>query len=277
MIVSILGCGWLGKALAKSLIQKDFVVKGSATTTEKVALLEAEGIQGYQIKLDGGEHVAKGSDFWTCDALIVASNVKLQGNEGYMEGIKAVGRITESKKIQRVIIISSTSVYGEPNTAVDESSMPQPITASATSLIEIENLFEAISTTQTTTMRCGGLVGPGRMPGSFLAGKQKVENGLAPVNLIHQADCIGIIERLLQTGHPPKCINAVAADHPYRYEFYIAAAKAQDLPLPSFVLNQENWKIVNSKVSAQLGYQYQINDWLLWLKSGINPAFLGLL
>ena len=45
MQVSILGCGWLGLPLAKSLIEKGFSVNGSTTSVEKIPILESLGIQ----------------------------------------------------------------------------------------------------------------------------------------------------------------------------------------------------------------------------------------
>ena len=38
--VSILGCGWLGKPLAISLLDDGYSLKGSTTKEEKLALLE---------------------------------------------------------------------------------------------------------------------------------------------------------------------------------------------------------------------------------------------
>ena len=49
--ISILGCGWLGLPLAKSLLEKGFSVKGSTTTSEKIIVLENHGIAAYQIEL----------------------------------------------------------------------------------------------------------------------------------------------------------------------------------------------------------------------------------
>jgi glycerol-3-phosphate dehydrogenase len=37
MVISILGCGWYGTALAVDLIEKGILIKGSTTSTEKMA------------------------------------------------------------------------------------------------------------------------------------------------------------------------------------------------------------------------------------------------
>lgn len=267
MVVSILGCGWLGTALGKHLLADYVEVKGSATSAEKVKALKTIGINSFLVKVSGTDVLDIESDFWNCNALIIASNVNLQGNPGYIAGLRAVAEMVALRKIQRVIVVSSTSIYGEPNDFVDENSTPCPKTASARCLLEIEGIFQKIKNTQTTMMRCGGLVGTGRMPGSFLAGKQDVPNGSAPVNLVHLSDCIGIIASLLNSNEIVACINAVAQDHPSRAEFYTTAARVQRLTKPEFILEKTAWKIVSSKVTSQLGYKYVVNNWIDWLRS----------
>ena len=37
--ISILGCGWLGLPLAKAIVENGFSVKGSTTSSEKIATL----------------------------------------------------------------------------------------------------------------------------------------------------------------------------------------------------------------------------------------------
>jgi nucleoside-diphosphate-sugar epimerase len=265
MVVSILGCGWLGSALGKSLVKKGYDVRGSVTNPEKLVALSSVGIKSFIVNLKEEEILDDQSDFWNCDVLVVASNVNLQSNHGYIKALNSVTEIIALKQVKRAIVVSSTSIYGEPNAIVDESSTPNPQTLSAERLLEIEMLFQDINGIQATMMRCGGLVGPGRMPGSFLAGKQNIANGLAPVNLVHLSDCIGIIESLLKTVSKIEVINAVAPDHPSRQDFYTTAAQVQKLPLPGFAPEKNSWKVVRSNLAEHLGYQYQINNWESWL------------
>jgi nucleoside-diphosphate-sugar epimerase len=267
--VSILGCGWLGAALAKHLLQLPYEVQGSATLADKVKALTKAGIKGHLIKLDGADSVNVTSDFWTCDALVIASNVRLVGNNGYMEGLKVVAEIIRTKEIKRVIFVSSTSVYGDPNGIVDEDFRPSPETSSAGQLLDLEGLFTINNRFETVILRFGGLVGPGRMPGSFLSGKKDIPNGLAPVNLIHRIDCIGVITQLLVLRESPAYVNAVAPDHPTRQLFYTTAAGVQQLPLPQFILEKNSWKVVTSKFKEELSYEYQVSDWMRWLQNPI--------
>lgn len=266
--ISILGCGWFGRALADHLVYKGYEVSGSATSVEKVALLNTSGISGHLIIVGEDEdRLYPRSSFWQCDALIVASNVKLSGNAGYLSGMRKVVEIIKSRQVKKVIFISSTSVYGDPDQAVDESTPCKPESTSGAVLIDLEALFQAIKGVQSTALRFGGLVGPGRLPGSFFAGKKGILNGLAPINLIHLDDCLGVTTRLLEQGALPAVVNAVAPDHPTRAEFYSLAAEVQHLDVPEFMLEKLNWKIVESSFLEELGYDFSIKDWQAWLKS----------
>ena len=50
--VAIIGCGWLGKALANSLIAQGHHVRGSVTSKDGLALLQNMGIEPFLIKLN---------------------------------------------------------------------------------------------------------------------------------------------------------------------------------------------------------------------------------
>jgi len=50
--IAILGCGWLGLPLAKKLISKNFIVRGSTTSKDKISVLENERIEPFLITLD---------------------------------------------------------------------------------------------------------------------------------------------------------------------------------------------------------------------------------
>ena len=50
--LGILGCGWLGFPLAKVLIKKDYDVKGTSTSIEKVKKLEILGVKSSHYLLE---------------------------------------------------------------------------------------------------------------------------------------------------------------------------------------------------------------------------------
>ena len=49
--ISILGCGWLGLPLAKALVNNDYLVSGSTTSEEKIAVLEKAKIEPFLLAI----------------------------------------------------------------------------------------------------------------------------------------------------------------------------------------------------------------------------------
>ena len=101
--ISILGCGWLGKPLAVSLIKKGFWVKGSTTSEAKIPLLASKKIQPFLLSIDNITTTVE--SFLTAEILIV--NIPSKN----IEGFKSLIPFIEKSSIQKVIFISSTSVY----------------------------------------------------------------------------------------------------------------------------------------------------------------------
>jgi nucleoside-diphosphate-sugar epimerase len=268
--ISILGCGWLGLPLAKALLENDFSVNGSTTSNEKLSVLKNSGIQPYLIALSEDETVGNLNDFLdNSKILIIDVPPKLRGSEkeNFVSKIKNVIPFIEKSTIEKVLFISSTSVYGEDNSMVTEETELNPDTESGKQLVQTEQLLQSNPNFKTTILRFGGLIGEDRHPIKFLAGRKNIENPNAPINLIHQEDCIGIILEILHTpevsGQNDKLeenqtFNAVTPFHPSRKEYYTQKAVDLNLDLPEF--NSENLtfgKIISSsKIENVLGYTF---------------------
>ncbi|TSD66259.1 SDR family oxidoreductase [Inquilinus sp. KBS0705] len=261
MTISILGCGWYGLALAKSLVVKGNVVKGSTTSTDKLDLLANEGIQPFLIDLSDDSQ--PNPDFFKADILVIAIPPKSRSGRGaeYVPKLKKVVNAINISSIRKVILISSTGVYADLNQEVTEETEPQPNTPGGEVLLEAEQLFKQQTSFKTTIMRFGGLIGPGRDPGRFFAGKKDIPNGMAPVNLIHLDDCIGITEAVITNDNFGLLLNACSPQHPTKAEFYTKAAERSGLELPAFLPELKEWKLVNSVVVGKLlNYNYKVNN-----------------
>jgi nucleoside-diphosphate-sugar epimerase len=272
--ISILGCGWLGLPLAKSLLKKGFSVKGSTTSTEKIAVLEAAGIEPFLLEVSETEIIGAITPFLeSSEILIIDIPPKLRGNstENFVAKIRNLLPFIAKSSVEKVIFISSTSVYADAiSTAliVTELTKPQPETESGKQLLEVEQLLQNNKNFQTTVIRFGGLVGEDRHPIKFLAGKKNIENPEAPINLIHQTDCIGIIETIIKKGLrqaqsdkelKTETFNAVASFHPTRKDYYTQKAIALNLALPEFDESKLSvGKIISSeKVESVLEYKFK--------------------
>ena len=249
--VSVLGCGWLGKPLATSLLEHGFSVKGSTTSEDKIESLENLGIEAHLVNISEFEEY---DVFLDADILIVAITSKdIDGFENL------IAQIQESS-IQKVIFISSTSVYPRINkvmTEEDELVENHP-------LVEIENLFRENAFFETTIIRFAGLFGGERHPANWFKNGKIIPQPDGFVNMIHREDCIEIIHEIINQNSWNETFNACANHHPTRRDFYIKARESKGFELPVFK-NEDiyQWKIISSdKVQRVLKYSFVHDDLL---------------
>jgi len=260
--ISILGCGWLGMPLAKHLLQKGYSIKGSTTTESKLELLQNEGISPFLISLKANELPHETADFLeNSEILIINIPPGLRGNseENFVAKMENFIPFVEKSSVKKVIFVSSTSVYADENQVVTEETFPKPETESGKQLLISENLLLNNSNFQTTILRFGGLIGEDRHPVKFLAGRNNVENPEAPINLIHQLDCIEIIQKIIEKEIWNTVFNAVAPFHPTRKNYYTEKALELNLVPPQFNENQASvGKTVSSnKLIEVLNYEFK--------------------
>jgi nucleoside-diphosphate-sugar epimerase len=268
-IVSILGCGWLGLPLGKYLLDKGFSVKGSVTNSEKLIQLADAGIIPYQIVLSETEAVLNDPDFFKTDVLIISIPPKrLNGIEQIFSGqIRNLIPYILKSGIQKVIFISSTSVYPENFQNAKEDVEPRPDKESGKACLLAENLLKEHPEFKTTFIRFGGLIGADRNPARFLL-KSTLPIANIPVNLIHQDDCIGIISSILDQELWGETLNACCPEHPMKKDFYGMAARISGLPEPAISDEVESYKIVDSsKLQHLLKYKFEYASPMDYLES----------
>lgn len=265
MNISLLGCGWLGLPLAQHLIATGHLVKGSTTSIDKKEVLKSVSIEPYLIVLKEDKIEGNMSNFLHhSEILIIDIPPKLRGlvKENFVQKIKNLIPYIEQSTIKKVLFISSTSVYADTENlpTITEETIPNPDTESGKQLYEVEQLLQNNNNFETTILRFGGLIGADRNPINMLAGRTDVANPEAPINFIHQTDCIGVIEAILNQNSWNEIYNAVGLDHILRKEYYTSKAKELGLLSPEF--NEENKSIgkyvTNEKIIKQLGYTFKV-------------------
>ncbi|MEM6264162.1 MAG: SDR family NAD(P)-dependent oxidoreductase [Bacteroidota bacterium] len=244
--------------------QKGIKVKGSTTTTEKLPGLQRLGIEPALIRLHS--HVIEGpiADFVESDVLLLNTPPVKQGEveTHYPLAIeRLLKQISQTPILKRILFISSTSVYGDPDGEITEQSPLTPTSSSGKALVKVEQMLQE-AFPSITIVRFGGLLGYNRKPGRFLAGKTNLKGGNKPVNLIHQDDCVNILEAIIEQKKWGEAFNAVAREHPVRKDFYHHAAAVQGFVPPQFLPeNGISGKRINSeKVRKVLGYQFKYDD-----------------
>lgn len=246
--ISILGCGWLGLPLAISLTKKGYNLKGSNTTDRNSKIFKDHNIKPYIVNIGTYNDI---TDFLTANVLIIAIT-----NKNSTDFNRLIANI-EKSTIENVIFISSTSVYPNTNDVVTETNPTQN-----TPLAEIENLFRTNTNFNTTIVRFAGLFGYNRKPGNFIKPDKQIENPEGFINLIHQDDCINIIEKIITTNCWNETLNACADSHPKRKDFYTKEVLKLRNEKPKVNENSLNeYKIVsNEKLKKLLQYEFKVNN-----------------
>ena len=261
--VAILGCGWLGLPLAKTLIKKGYRVRGSTTSEEKLATFSSEGIQPYVIKVSSEGISGDIKAFLAeVDVLIIdfPPGLRKDPEKNFSGAIKNLSEVIEESGVKKVIFVSSTSVYADAEDfpVYTEQTLPNAESPGGQELFSTEKILTKNTFFDTTVLRCGGLIGPDRHPVKYLAGRKNLTNPMGPVNLIHQADCIGIIAILLKNGIFGTLYNAVFPEHPSREEYYTSKARELGLELPEFDHSKPSeGKVISSeKMMRELRYEF---------------------
>jgi len=251
MHISILGCGWLGLPLAKQLIKIGHNVKGSTRTNSKVEKLKVEGILPYVIDL---KQLNDRLEAFLCSEILIIA-ITNKNIKQYIPLIQSI----EKSSIQKVLFISSTSVYNNNNKVVTEKSI-----LNESPLVQIEDLFLTNKHFKTTILRFAGLIGYDRKPGNFFLNNTIIENPEGYVNMIHQDDCIAIIEKIIELNAWGHSFNAACDSHPTRRDFYSTEIFKTRNKIPEFNKNSMNeFKIIDSSLlKKKLAYEFKHNDLL---------------
>lgn len=276
--VGIIGCGWLGKALATSLLEQGALVLATSSQQCNVEQLNELGIEAQQLLLPSNTKQLNQHEIFTQQCLVIA--ITPQFKKGQTDYAIKVAQLVDAAKqrgvVQRIILLSSTAVYQRLEGLVDENTnlnLDEPSLVGLGS-IEKEKILNTAEQTvlnfyqQGSVLRLAGLVGPDRHPGKFLLAKRTLTNSTAPVNLIHQQDAVGLIMALLTTPSPKGIFNGVSDTHVTKALYYQAAAKSLGLELTTFsVANTlDSTRIVSGdKAKEELDYSFIYPDLLAWL------------
>jgi len=237
--------------LAKTLSSNEFNVNISTRSSTRLAELRSENITPFIVDIDQlNQHITP-----FLDSPILIINITSKNNDSFCNLITEI----EQSSVEKIIFISSTSVYQNTNTITSESDEAE---SAESALFQIENLFINNTHFQTTIVRLAGLIGPQRHPGHFFRNGKKVQQANAPVNLIHLDDCIAIIQEIIEQNVWGEIFNACSDTHPTKREFYSHARQLLGLTPPEFIdSDKEEYKIINNmKVKQTLNYSFKHPD-----------------
>ena len=232
MSIVIAGCGYVGSALARTLVARG----------ERVIAIRRDASQ-----LPEGV-VAIGADLRDRAALDAAlpgevrqlvyaaapdSSAPDAYRAAYVDGLRAVIEVTRARGATRAVLTSSTAVYPQVDGWVDEESATGA-QGNPAALLEAEALVRR-SFPEGIALRLAGIYGPGRdrIVRSVADGTARTPRAPRYGNRIHRDDCAGAIERLLALDAPGSVYVGVDDDPADFRDVYAWVAGELGVPVPA--------------------------------------------
>ena len=266
--VAIIGCGWLGHALAKQLLTDNYKVTVTTQSKEKQLKLQQENIDTEILSLPVSEHEDVKLSVFNHDTLVIAITPQIrQGRDDYPQKVAQLVKLAESGKVKKVILLSSTAVYNGLSGLVNEQATLD-INAHKVAIITAAEQAARHFSGETVILRLAGLVGDDRHPGRFLQGKKLLSDPQAFINLIHQDDVVGVIRELIAEQEVSGTFNAVSATETCKKHYYHAAASALNLPAAEFSSESSmhfGKRINGEKLRERFDYSFIHDDLIAWL------------
>ena len=288
--VGIIGCGWLGSALAYQLQKQDVAVLATRSNSDNTEQLKSQGIEAEVLSLPAEQTLLNTHPIFKQQCLVIA--ITPQFRQGRVDYADKVQQLVESAKegnyVEQIVLLSSSAIYNGLSGQVEEGSTLDMSADKVSVLNQAEQAVlnfnshgfnesrlnaqnDDVGIKTAYVLRLSGLVGPKRHPGKFLLNGRMLKSPQAIVNLIHQQDAVGLIQALLQSAICGGIFNGVSSTQVTKKQYYQAAASALQLPTPTFEevdLSAENDpKIVSSqKTQAELAYTFVYDDLLTWLE-----------
>lgn len=256
--ISIIGCGWLGFSLAQLLIKKEYYVKGSTTSLDKLKQLQKAKINAHQIILNENGIIGNYVELLSKSETVIINippGLRKHPTKNHVLEFSHLIKAIEKHSIKNVLYVSSTSVFKDSShfPKITDTTLPNATTNSTQQLIEIEQQLINNSNFNTTILRFGGLFGADRHPAKYLSGKTNLSHPDAPINLIHREDCIDIITLILEKDIWNTTFNAVYPIHPTKQSYYTNYCKRHNLALPEFNTKAKSkGKVIDSSKLVQL-------------------------
>ena len=276
MSVSIVGCGWLGQALAKRLLVEKIQLLASYQSQSTREKLDSLQIPSTPLTLPVALHdndlqtsTTVDKALFQHDVLVIAIPPQLKKAKlDYPLKIQQLVKLAELGQTKKIILLNSTAIYNGLIGKIGESARLNRHAEKVEILLAAEQAVQVFSK-QVCILRLAGLVGPNRHPGKFLQSNRLFENANAQVNLVHQTDVVNIIKKLIEDtkGELRTIYNVVSGTNTNREHYYQVAAKAMGLAAPRFEQAQDSdvgKQIVGDKLRNELDYQYVYDDLLHW-------------
>jgi len=274
--VFIFGCGYVGTALARCLIQAGCRVGALTRNEEKAAALREIGLSEViveQLDSHSWHHLVQGSYTSVVNCVSSAGGGIDGYRKSYVDGQRSILEWAKSQEIRAYVYTSSTSVYPQDaGVWVDETADNRAAPPTGQVLLESETLLanENSGLSRWYVLRLAGIYGSGR---HFLLNQLRDGGGEIPgfgdyaMNMIHLEDIVSSIRAALCAVAPCGVYNISDNAPTTKQEVLSYLASQLNMPTPVFNPNKVSERlkrrggrmphryISNAKARNQLGWE----------------------
>lgn len=279
----ILGCGYVGSAVAWRAVDEGREVTAVTRNPEKAAALAATGVHAVVADLAGSDwHRQVGREFESVLNCVAAGGGGVEGyRRSYLEGMKSVLTWLRGADVGTLVYTSSTSVYAQDGgVRVDESMPAEGRNDTAQILVETENLLRNASAAERANLRrwfilrLAGIYGPERhsLLDAIRTGYTSLPGtGGHRLNLAHRDDIVDAIFACLDAS--PKVRDQIfnVADDAPATKHEVAVWIASQLGKTAPVLSGEPTGTSRGKVPDRIIANGRIKEVLGWAPA--HPTF----
>lgn len=280
----IVGCGYLGLRVARRWHAAGHEVAVTTRRPERAAEFRAEGFQPVLADVTRPETLAA----WPpAEHVLYAVGYDVAAGlsrwDVYVEGL-ANFLAAAPARIERLVYISSTGVYGQTDGRwIDESSPCRPTRDAGRAFLAAEQRLAAHALAgRAVVLRMAGLYGPGRVPrrAELASGRALAVPTEGCLNLVHVDDMAEIV--LAAERGPVPRLYLASDGHPVeRAEYYACLAELLGLEPPRLVEPEPdsphaararaNKRISNRRLLAELGVRLQYPTYREGLRAALLP------
>ena len=279
--ITIIGCGYLGSALAKQCISKGWTVSALTRNSAKAKDLRAMGVDKVieaQIEDENWHDQLDSSQDFVVNCVGAASSDAQGYISSYIEGQDSVMKWLQQGSVKTFVFTSSTSVYPQSGKRfVDETASCVGVSEKGGLLLAAEQkCFPPVSSiSRSFILRLSGLYGPGRhlLMNKVKQGEDIDGNEDRILNLIHRDDAANAVISCLQAdaSNLGRIYNVSDGTHATRGQIVAWLAESLNLSTPSFKGDDEegtpNRKVSNNRILDDLSWSPEYSNYQLGYQS----------
>jgi nucleoside-diphosphate-sugar epimerase len=247
MPVLILGCGYVGRRLARQLRCEGAVVTGVVRSAESAKKLRALGVCAIEADLDAPTPIPP---LPTAGAELYYFMPPPGNGEGDPRLRRMLATIDRTALPARIVYISTSGVYGDCHGDwVDETHALSPATPRARRRLDAETALREWSETTgvpIVILRVPGIYGPGKLPLERLRQRLPLlrEADSPYTNRIQFDDLIAVCRAAMQRGQPGAAYNVSDGQPSNMTDYFNRIADRTGLPRPP-VIGREDIDALN--------------------------------